>query len=112
MQSTVSSFIQKITEKTGTEISPNTIWTIFDEEFINRNSPIDLIKVHTELFENGLVKSHLEVDFEGQNALSSTGNGPIDASKKAQIQSSQTWSLSHIQNIHLVRDLIQKQFVI
>ena len=82
MQSTVSSFIQKITEKTGTEISPNTIWTIFDEEFINRNSPIDLIKVHTELFENGLVKSHLEVDFEGQNhALSSTGNGPIDASK-------------------------------
>ena len=84
MQSTVAKFIQKSTESSGSEISSQQIWGIFEDEFINRNTPLELEKVHTELFEDGQVKSDLLIKYNGSShSLTAVGNGPIDASKKA-----------------------------
>ena len=84
MQPDVASFIQKKAEDTGKEVSSSDIWDIFNIEFINRNDVLSLDKIHTELFDNGQVKSDLTITFNGQTeTLSATGNGPIDASKKA-----------------------------
>ena len=84
MQPDVAAFIQKKAESTGTEISPADVWTIFNEEFVNQNRHISLEKIHTELFEDGKVQSDLKINYNGMiESLSSTGNGPIDASKKA-----------------------------
>ena len=43
-KSTVAKFIQRSTESSGSEISPQEIWTIFENEFINRNTPLEFIK--------------------------------------------------------------------
>ena len=84
MQPTVAKFIQKSTESSGSEISSQQIWGIFEDEFINRNTPLELEKVHTELFEDGQVKSDLLIKYNGSShSLTAVGNGPIDASKKA-----------------------------
>lgn len=84
MQPTVAKFIQKSTESSGSEISSQQIWGIFEDEFINRNMPLELEKVHTELFEDGQVKSDLLIKYNGSShSLTAVGNGPIDASKKA-----------------------------
>lgn len=86
MQPAVATFIQKKTEDTGTEISSTDVWAIFNEEFINRDAWLSFQKIHTELFEDGQVKSDLTIQFNGDiESLSAVGNGPIDASKKALI---------------------------
>ena len=84
MQPTVAQFIQKSAESTGTEISSQKIWEIFQSEFINRDDHLKLNKIQTELFEDGQVKSQLEIEYKQQIFdFSANGNGPIDASKKA-----------------------------
>ena len=53
MQPTVAQFIQKSAESSGTEISSQKIWEIFQSEFINREDHLKLNKIQTELFEDG-----------------------------------------------------------
>ena len=84
MQATVSQFIQKSTESSGTEISSNDIWDIFSKEFINRDERLQLTKLKTELSDEGVVSCDLHINYEGKELnFKSIGNGPIDASKKA-----------------------------
>ena len=114
MQPDVAAFIQKKAESTGTEISPADVWTIFNEEFVNQNRHISLEKIHTELFEDGKVQSDLKINYNGMiESLSSTGNGPIDASKKAlthlfpniKVESYSEHSLSRVRlKSHLLHD--------
>ncbi|MEC8677704.1 MAG: 2-isopropylmalate synthase [Candidatus Margulisiibacteriota bacterium] len=84
MQATVSQFIQKSTESSGTEISSNDIWEIFSKEFINRDEHLQLTKLKTELNDDGVVSCELNINHDGNELnFKSVGNGPIDASKKA-----------------------------
>lgn len=84
LQPEVATFVQDTAEKSGGEISSDQIWAIFNSEFINREDHLRLLKIHTELFDNGTVKSDLTISYDGtEHQLSSLGNGPIDASKKA-----------------------------
>jgi 2-isopropylmalate synthase len=84
MQPDVASFIQKKAEDTGKEVTSNQIWAIFNSEFINRSDHLKLLKITTKLFDNGTVESNLTILYQfKQHTLSATGNGPIDAAKKA-----------------------------
>lgn len=77
--------IQKVTDKTGDELSPQEIWEVFEQEYLKRQYPYQLRKCHIEMDTNGgqgasgtLVKAIVgmngnEISFEGK------GNGPIDA---------------------------------
>jgi len=84
IQPTVSHFIQRSVEVSGTEITPNEIWHIFETEFINRSDTLQLLKTETQLESNGTVTSRLSITYnQAVHQLSAAGNGPIDATKKA-----------------------------
>ena len=84
IQPTVSQFIQRRVEASGTEITPNEIWRIFETEFINRSDILQLLNTETQLESNGTVTSRLSIAYnQAVHQLSAAGNGPIDATKKA-----------------------------
>ncbi|MEK9727500.1 MAG: 2-isopropylmalate synthase [Candidatus Margulisiibacteriota bacterium] len=84
MQPTVAQFIQSSAESSGTEISSQKVWDIFNNEFINRDEKLKLTKIRTELTEDGQVNSELHLNYNNEAfVFKATGNGPIDASKKA-----------------------------
>ncbi len=84
MQPDIASFIQKKAELTGGEISSKEVWDIFYDEFVNCAAPLKLNKIKTELLENQSVTCELNIDLKSKNyTLKHTGNGPIDAVKKA-----------------------------
>jgi 2-isopropylmalate synthase len=82
LQMEFSQVVQDIADETGKEISAETIWTAFNEEYLGLKTPYEFVSYHTstdphasemrnltaKLKENGK-----EVTIEGR------GNGPIDA---------------------------------
>jgi 2-isopropylmalate synthase len=84
MQPTIARTIQAATEASGTELSPDTIWSVFDSEFINRCDQLSLTNIQTELFKNGEVTTNIDIQYNDQPmTFSATGNGPLDAFKKS-----------------------------
>jgi 2-isopropylmalate synthase len=71
--------IQTITEDTGTEISPEHLWTAFKSVYLPDNPPLQLIS-HTasEGRDHATVTADLLVD-GSQVTIEGTGNGPIAA---------------------------------
>ena len=71
MQPTIARTIQAATEASGTELSPDTIWSVFDSEFINRCDRLSLTNIQTELFKNGEVTTNIDIQYNDQHSSSS-----------------------------------------
>lgn len=74
-----SKIIQKITDDTGNELSPEFIFSVFDDEYLGVNSPYQLVdySINTTSKQTSIKASLLE---EGEAlVIQGEGNGPIDA---------------------------------
>ena len=84
MQPVVAQYIQQHAESMQAEIQSETIWSLFLDEFVNRNDPIELISVRTTPLEDDRIQSNVVIKQNHQEiVVSGQGNGPIDASKNA-----------------------------
>jgi 2-isopropylmalate synthase len=79
LQIELSKTVQNITETTGTEITPDQLWTTFCNEYLPDRAPIQLL-AHDESTTGGdtTISANLLVVDEPR-AVSGTGNGPIAA---------------------------------
>ena len=81
-QAQFSQVIQKITDATSQEITPEEIWKAFQSTFIEQNGPFQLISFSSEAASrsNDLERMTATVTFDGtQYEIKGTGNGPIAA---------------------------------
>jgi 2-isopropylmalate synthase len=75
-----SRVIQQHTDSEGGEVSAEEIWRIFSEEYLTRESPLQLNSVHTSSAEGEKDALTVTVYVEGEpHTLHGTGNGPIAA---------------------------------
>jgi 2-isopropylmalate synthase len=79
LQIELSKTVQNITEMTGTEITPDELWTTFCEEYLPDRAPIQLL-AHNESTSGAdtTINADLLVADEPRT-VSGTGNGPIAA---------------------------------
>ena len=79
LQVEFSQVIQRITDKTGKEISPSDIWETFQKTYLNTNGNYEFIEHSIEsIKEEDLLKAKLKIN--GQEVeIEGKGNGPIDA---------------------------------
>lgn len=79
MQVEFSGAVQKLAEKTGSEVSAEEIWRLFSAEYLECMQSVRYVEHH--LFERGNRQGvRLTVAVDGvQRVLEGTGNGPIDA---------------------------------
>ncbi len=81
MQQDFSKIITRISDETHSELSPETIYSIFKDEYINLETPIKLLGYKTHISENGeltTVFANILVN-NRQIEIESNGNGPLDA---------------------------------
>ena len=80
LQIELSKTVQKITEDTGTEISPGELWSTFEREYLPAEAPVVLVS-HEETSSSGAgstITAQLVVDGE-HRTITGKGNGPIAA---------------------------------
>ncbi len=79
LQIEFSGLVQKITEDTGTEISPEDMWTAFAREYLPKTPAIELVSHETHTTASGAaIEARLRVD--GQvRTIRGEGNGPVAA---------------------------------
>ncbi|QIX27342.1 2-isopropylmalate synthase [Nocardioides sp. JQ2195] len=75
-----SRVVQQRTDSDGGEMTPEAIWEVFRNEYLDRESPLKLNSVHTSSAagEKDQLNVNVYVD-EELRALSASGNGPINA---------------------------------
>ncbi|MCX7820466.1 MAG: 2-isopropylmalate synthase [Brevinematales bacterium] len=85
MQPEFSQLVQKVTDRTGKELKPEEIFDLFKKEYLERKSPVKLLKYRIEEDQNLSKKennvsifSTLEIDGK-EIETKGIGNGPIDA---------------------------------
>ena len=79
LQIEFSSTIQKITEDTGTVISPAAMWSAFTAEYLPADGPIALLTYETRTTHDGAeLAVQLEVD-GATRSIGGEGNGPVAA---------------------------------
>ena len=79
LQIEFSSRIQKITEDTGTEISPEAMWHAFAAEYLPSSPRVELIDHETRTtLEGAGMSARLRIDGE-QRSVEGDGNGPVAA---------------------------------
>jgi 2-isopropylmalate synthase len=81
-----SSVVQKITERSGTEVPPSVIWQAFSEEYLDRSKPYKFLNFRSQpsLTNPDMVECTLAVEIDGKaTELVGHGNGPIDGCKEA-----------------------------
>jgi 2-isopropylmalate synthase len=75
-----SRVIQERTDTEGGEISPAEIWAVFTEEYLARETPLQLNSVHTSSAAGTKDRLDVNVYVDGElHELSGEGNGPIAA---------------------------------
>jgi 2-isopropylmalate synthase len=79
LQIELSKTVQNVTETTGTEITPDQLWTTFCDEYLPAQAPIQL-RAHNESTSgtDTTINAELLVTDE-LRTVSGTGNGPIAA---------------------------------
>jgi 2-isopropylmalate synthase len=82
MHPEVGAVVNALADKLGRELAPDEIYGLFEKEYLLREDPLRLVKIHT--MENGVgghgVSCHAEVEFKGKTyEIKGKGNGPIDA---------------------------------
>jgi 2-isopropylmalate synthase len=79
LQIELSKTVQNVTETTGTEITPDQLWTTFCNEYLPAQAPIEL-RAHNESTSGTDTKISADLLVAGEpRAVSGTGNGPIAA---------------------------------
>lgn len=81
-----SACIQKVADKRGNEVSSSEILEIFQQEYLQRNSPFQLLRFFSHPYEkdNSITQSTTEFLYkEKPMSLTGLGNGPIDACKNS-----------------------------
>jgi 2-isopropylmalate synthase len=89
-----SRVIQQHTDAEGGEVSPDEIWSIFQAEYLEKESPLKLNSVHTSSAAG--VKDALEVNVyvDGEiHTLHGQGNGPIAAFVEALNEVREDWDI-------------------
>jgi 2-isopropylmalate synthase len=77
--------VQKITDEKGEELKPETILELFKKEYLNLNTPLELLKYKTEEKQDleekeNIVHIEATLRYQGvERSVKGTGNGPIDA---------------------------------
>lgn len=81
MHPEVSKPIQMVTDETGKELSPQEIFEIFKEAFLNITSPMELVRFSsTSEDSENTVQVHAEIMDKGiHKSIEGIGNGPISA---------------------------------
>jgi 2-isopropylmalate synthase len=85
-----SAEVQKVSDASGAELSPDAIWTIFADTYLRAATPYKFISFTSQPLEVGAetYKVELKVEIGGvPTALTGWGNGPIDACRNALIRS-------------------------
>ncbi len=79
LQVELSGAVQTITEDSGTEISPEEMWAVFEREYLGDHPSVTLVDHQTTTTAEGArVVAELRVDGQDRQATG-TGNGPISA---------------------------------
>ncbi|QNN53331.1 2-isopropylmalate synthase [Nocardioides mesophilus] len=80
LQIEFSRVVQKHTDDSGTEMSPDDIWASFRSEYLDREAPLKLNSVHTSSAAGEKDALNVNVYVDGElRSLEGTGNGPIAA---------------------------------
>jgi 2-isopropylmalate synthase len=80
LQIEFSRVIQEHTDATGGEVEPDTIWQIFQSEYLERETPYDLVTFSSKTSADGHDEQSVELIVRGERrAFEGEGNGPVDA---------------------------------
>ncbi len=80
LQIEFSRVVQQHTDDSGTEMSPDDIWSAFRAEYLDREAPLKLNSVHTSSAAGEKDALAVNVYVDGElRSLEGTGNGPIAA---------------------------------
>jgi 2-isopropylmalate synthase len=80
LQIEFSRVIQEHTDATGGEVEPDTIWQIFQSEYLERETPYELVTFSSKTSADGHDEQSVELLVRGERrAFEGEGNGPVDA---------------------------------
>jgi 2-isopropylmalate synthase len=80
LQIEFSRVIQEHTDTVGGEIEPSKIWEIFKSEYIDRETPYELVTFSSQTSADGHDKQTVELIVRGETRhFEGAGNGPVDA---------------------------------
>ncbi|HSI27223.1 MAG TPA: alpha-isopropylmalate synthase regulatory domain-containing protein, partial [Aeromicrobium sp.] len=80
LQIEFSRVIQEHTDATGGEVEPDMIWQIFQSEYLERETPYDLVTFSSKTSADGHDEQRVELVVRGERrAFEGEGNGPVDA---------------------------------
>jgi len=80
LQIEFSRVIQEHTDTVGGEIEPAKIWEIFQSEYIDRETPYELVTFSSQTSADGHDKQTVELNVRGDHrSFEGEGNGPVDA---------------------------------
>ncbi|MGI6721173.1 MAG: 2-isopropylmalate synthase [Anaerovoracaceae bacterium] len=88
MREEVGYMVKDISDKEHKELSPDEIFALFDEEYINMFDPIDIrdatFKRHSDYKDGSVISVNMDVDINGEHYnLDGEGNGRLDAVSNA-----------------------------
>jgi 2-isopropylmalate synthase len=77
----VGTVVNSAADKGSRELAPDEVFAVFQKEYVNLSSPLELISIEREDFSKlGEVRIEAEVRFEGEKmTVRGSGNGPISA---------------------------------
>lgn len=82
MQAEFSKVVQKITDETGQEITPDQIWRTFQETYVESTTPLELIdyRINSTAESGEIVMCTATVRYKGEiKDIVGRGDGPIDS---------------------------------
>ena len=80
MEVEFSQIIQKKADQTGLEMTSDVIWDVYEEAYLNLNSPFELVSFDSQKAWDDKEKIHAVLLYKGETvSISETGNGPISA---------------------------------
>lgn len=80
MEVEFSQIIQKKADQTGLEMTSDVIWDVYEEAYLNLNSPFELVSFDSQKAGDDKETIHAVLLYKGETvSISETGNGPISA---------------------------------
>ena len=80
MEVEFSQIIQKKADQTGLEMTSDVIWDVYEEAYLNLNSPFELVSFDSQKAGDDKEAIHAVLLYKGETvSISETGNGPISA---------------------------------
>ncbi|MGH8780025.1 2-isopropylmalate synthase [Paraburkholderia sp.] len=79
LQVDFSAAVQRLTDDSGHEVTPQQIFTLFQREYVDSHAPVQYVS-HSLTEQAGRERIRLTVDIHGERTVvSGEGNGPLDA---------------------------------